>query len=171
MKMILILLALITSSLFSINSEAKEPQAISTTTVSFTAIDKNGKKIQLKDLLGKTVLLTFYKAGCTVCARDLKLMRDFYKNNVHNNFVLIGVNLDATKTEFDLYKRLVELTISKDQQFPLVWRFDKQHADSFGTISFDPTHFVISSSGQIIFKREGTFLPADWDNLWEQLGN
>lgn len=171
MKMILILLAILTSALFSINSEAKEPQTTSATTVSFTAIDKNGKKIQLKDFLGKTVLLTFYKAGCTVCARDLKLMRDFYRNNVHNNFVLIGVNLDTSKTDFDLYKRLVELTISKEEQFPLVWRFDKQHTDSFGSISFDPTHFVISSSGQLILKREGTFLSNDWDNLWEQLGN
>jgi hypothetical protein len=57
-------------------------------------------------------------------------MLDFYLNNMHKNFVLIGVNVDALKTDF-----------------------------------------VISSSDHLIFKREGTFLPSDWDNLWEQHGN
>lgn len=136
---------------------------------SLSGIDSNNKKINLQSYAGKTILVTFYKAGCIVCARDLKLLREFYRDNKHKNFVVIGVNLDTLKSEFDLYKRLIGLTVPQNQQFPLLWRNEPSYKDSFGTMPSDPTHFLIDSEGQLIFKREGTFLPQDWDNLWEHL--
>ncbi len=33
--------------------------------------DANGKKVQLSDFVGKTVLLSFYTSGCNLCTRDL----------------------------------------------------------------------------------------------------
>lgn len=136
---------------------------------SLSGIDSNNKKINLQSYVGKTILVTFYKAGCIVCARDLKLVREFYRDNKHKNFVVIGVNLDTLKSEFDLYIRLIGLTVPQNQQFPLLWRNEPSYKDSFGTMPSDPTHFLIDSDGQLIFKREGTFLPQDWDNLWEHL--
>jgi hypothetical protein len=144
----------------------KEPQKFS-----LQGIDGNGKKLDLADFLGKTVLVSFFTAGCSLCARDLKLMREFYVGNSKKNFVLLAVNIDQDMKDFETYNQLIALAIPVEQRFPTVWRNAPGHKDNFGTISRQPTHFVINAKNQFVFKREGTFQPADWDNLWESLGS
>lgn len=131
--------------------------------------DYRGKKIDLRDYAGKTILVSFYSAGCSVCARDLKLMREFYRDNNAKNFVLIGVNTDKTKANFDLYTQILAASIPKNQQFSLIWRGNADALTGFGQMNVDPSHYLISPQGQIILKREGTFKAEDWDNLWESL--
>ena len=132
-------------------------------------IDCRGTKINLHDHQGKTVLISFYSAGCSVCARDLKLMREFYRDNHGKNFVLIGVNTDKTQVDFLLYTKILSASIPKNQQFPLIWQGNAEHLDGFNTINSDPTHFLITPNGQLSFRREGSFRAEDWDNLWESL--
>ncbi len=133
--------------------------------------DIDGKKLDLANFLGKTVLVSFFTAGCSLCTRDLKLMREFYVGNAKKNFVLLAVNIDQDLKDFETYNQLIALTIPKEQRFPTVWRNASGHKDNFGTISRQPTHFVINAKSQLVFKREGTFQPTDWDNLWESLGS
>jgi len=132
-------------------------------------VDVNGKKIELTDFLGKTVLASFFTAGCNLCTRDLKLMREFYVSNSKRNFVLLGVNIDQNKDDFDEYNQLIALAVPKEQRFPMVWRNAPGHKDNFGVIIKQPTHFVINPKNEFIFKREGSFEPEDWDNLWTSL--
>ncbi|MBC3872232.1 peroxiredoxin family protein [Undibacterium flavidum] len=131
--------------------------------------DYTGKKIDLRNYAGKTVLVSFYSAGCSVCARDLKLMREFYRDNNAKNFVLIGVNTDKTRADFNLYTQILAASIPKNQQFPLIWRGNAEAITGFGQMNADPSHFLISPDGQISLKREGTFKAEDWDSLWESL--
>lgn len=131
--------------------------------------DYNGKKIDLRNYAGKTILISFYSAGCSVCARDLKLMREFYRDNNAKDFILIGVNTDKTQANFDLYTRILSASIPKNQQFPIIWRGNAEAITGFGTMNVDPSHYLISPDGQITLKREGTFKAEDWDNLWESL--
>jgi peroxiredoxin len=133
--------------------------------------DIAGKKIELTDFLGKTVLVSFFTAGCNLCTRDLKLMREFYVSNAKNNFVLLGVNIDQNKQDFEAYNQLIALAVPKDQRFPMVWRNAPGHKDNFGVISRQPTHFVVNPKNEFVFKREGSFEPDDWDNLWTSLKN
>jgi len=132
-------------------------------------VDTSGKKIDLKDFLGKTVLVSFFTAGCALCTRDLKLMREFYVGNSKRNFVLLAVNIDANQADYTSYSQVVALAVPKEQRFPMVWRNAPGHKDNFGTIVRQPTHFVINPKNEFIFKREGTFEPEDWDNLWTSL--
>jgi peroxiredoxin len=146
---------------------AREDKAVPVLTLQGT--DGSGKKIDLKDYLGKTVLVSFFTAGCALCTRDLKLMREFYVGNSKRNFVLLGVNIDDNKADFDSYNQLIALAVPKEQRFPMVWRNAPDHKDNFGPITRQPTHFVINAQNEFIFKREGTFQPDDWDNLWASL--
>lgn len=134
-------------------------------------IDANGKKLELTDFLGKTVLVSFFTAGCSLCSRDLKLMREFYVGNVKRNFVLLAINIDKEKKDFDDYNKFIALAIPKEQRLPTVWRNAPEHKDSFGVITREPTHFVINPKNQLVFKREGSFQPGDWDTLWESLSS
>jgi peroxiredoxin len=134
-------------------------------------VDVNGKKIELNDFLGKTVLVSFFTGGCNLCTRDLKLMREFYVANVKNNFVLLGVNIDQNKKDYDEYNQLIAMAVPKEERFPMVWRNAPEHKDNFGSITHQPTHFVINPKNEFIFKREGSFESEDWDNLRTSLKN
>lgn len=162
-----LLLCLATCALTSFPAAAQQAKVSPKLTLSGT--DYLGRKIDLRDYAGKTVLVSFYSGGCTVCARDLKLMREFFRDNSAKNFVLIGINIDKTKADFEMYTKIVAASVPKNQQFPLIWRGNTETLDGFGTISSDPSHFVIAANGQISLKREGTFKSEDWDNLWEIL--
>lgn len=131
--------------------------------------DSNGGKFDLKNYAGKTVLVSFYGAACTVCERDLKLMREFYRDNAAKKFVLVGVNIDKTKSDFETYAKIVALSTPKNQQFPLLWRGNLSSLEGFGMITTGPVHFVINSKGDLLLRRDGTFKGEDWDNLWESL--
>lgn len=166
-KLITFVSILCLSIVFSSNTIAQQLH----TPVQFELVGTgyNGKKIDLRELKGKTILISFYSAGCAVCARDLKLMREFYRDNNHKNFILIGVNLDKTKAEFDLYTQIVSAGIPKNQQFPMMWSGNAESIRGFGALSTDPIHFLIHADGNLSLKREGTLKAEDWDNLWELL--
>jgi len=140
-----------------------------TITQTLEGTDIYGKKINLTNYLGSTVLVSFFTSGCALCTRDLKLMREFYVGNSKRNFVLLGVNIDEKKSDFESYNHLIAQAVPTDQRFPMVWRNAPEHKDNFGTISRQPTHFVINHKNELILKREGTFQPEDWDDLWQSL--
>ena len=131
--------------------------------------DIYGKKLNLHDFSGMTVLVSFFTFDCDVCSEDLKLMREFYVRNSKNKFMLLGVNLDSNKKDLDDYNDLTTHAYPKDQRFPTVWRNAAGHKDNFGVINTQPTHFVLDHKAQLKFKREGQFQPNDWDNLWLSL--
>ena len=160
---------LLMSHLSSANPQGDVKSTVTNPSFTINSIDSSGKPFNLDKYRGKTVLVSFYSAGCSLCARDLKLMRDFYRDNMHKNFVLVAVNLETSRKDFDQYIRLINITIPQNQQFPIIWRNQQQHKDTFGEINTDPTHFLINSAGKLILKREGTFLADDWNNLWELL--
>jgi hypothetical protein len=114
-------------------------------------------------------LVSFFTAGCNLCTKDLKLMREFYVANKARGFVLLGVNIDEKKEDFTQYMNLISLSIPPDQRFPIVWRNTSGHKDSFGAIVRKPTHFVLDKAHNQVTRREGSFLPDDWDNLWTTL--
>lgn len=131
--------------------------------------DVSGKKINLRDFSDMTVLVSFFTFDCALCSDDLKLMREFYVRNSKNKFMLLGVNLDSNKKDLDDYNDLTTHSYPKNQRFPTVWRNAPEHKDNFGTITTQPTHFVLDHNNQLKFKREGKFQPGDWDNLWLSL--
>jgi len=136
---------------------------------SMIGTDSDGRPFDLANYAGKTTLVSFFTAGCTLCSHDLKLMREFYVGNRNKNFALIGVNVDAKKEDYVEYAHLISLTIPADQRFPLIWRNAPDHADTFGPVSRQPTHFVLNKDLELVFKREGTFQPQDWDQVWAKL--
>jgi cytochrome oxidase Cu insertion factor (SCO1/SenC/PrrC family) len=131
--------------------------------------DYKGTKISLDDYAGKACLVSFFSFECEVCFEDLRLMREFYLGNKQRNFMMIGVNVDAKKDTFMEYVNLIELTIPKEQRFPIVWRNAPGYQDSFGPIVKKPTHFVLSKAHRRVLRREGKFRPDDWDDLWTSL--
>ncbi|WP_373975530.1 peroxiredoxin family protein [Chitinibacter sp. SCUT-21] len=133
----------------------------------------SGKAVNLAQVRAKdqTVLLVFFKAGCTTCVYNFKLIREFYKANKASRFNVLGIGLDSKPELFRSYAELVRATTPKDEQFPLLWRPDSVHQDSFGELKNDSTVFVIGKNGEITLTREGVIQDADWDEIWTSLQN
>lgn len=136
---------------------------------SMIGIDSDGRPFDLSSYAGKVTLVSFFTAGCNLCTHDLKLMREFYTDNRAKNFSLVGVNVDAKKEDYVEYAHLISLTIPEKQRFPLIWRNSPDHADTFGPVTRQPTHFVLNKDLELVLRREGTFQPQDWDQVWSKL--
>jgi peroxiredoxin len=129
----------------------------------------NGKSVNLSQYKNQTVLLVFFSTGCNTCVYNFKLIREFYKANKASHFGVIGVGLDKKPSQFHSYAQLVNATTPKNEQFPLTWRLDPAHQDSFGEMKNDSTVFVIGKNGEISLKREGVIKDDDWDEIWTSL--
>jgi hypothetical protein len=129
-------------------------------------IDAGGRPVRLADYKGKACLISFFTSGCNICIYDLKLMREFNKDNRNKDFVMIGVSLDEQRSDYLEYTNLIGLSVPPAQRFPLLWRKAPEHRDSFGPISQMPTHFALNKSHQLALTRKGFFRSEDWDDLW-----
>lgn len=134
-----------------------------------TGTDSDDKPLSLDSFAGQVCLVTFFTADCSLCTKELKLMREFYMNNRKRHFTMIGVNLDESQKDFTEYMKLISLSIPANSRFPIVWRNAPGHKDSFGPISRKPTHFMLDKAHNQLLRREGSFLPGDWDDLWTHL--
>lgn len=147
---------------------AKAPATPSVFLLNGTDID--GKSINLQNYTGKACLVSFFTAECIPCTNDLRLMREFFGANSSRNYVNIGVNMDVERAAIAEYVALLKKTIPAEQHSPIVWRNAKGHNDNFGAIASQPTHFVLNKEHKLVKRREGIFRPADWDDLWTDLG-
>lgn len=129
--------------------------------------DTAGEPLRLDELArGRVALVSFFSAGCALCTHELRLMREFWGANRDKPFVLLGVNLDERASDVRDYASLLATTVPAVQRFPIVWRGAPGHRDSFGAIVRRPTHFVLDRQQRPVLRREGAFLPTDWDDLW-----
>lgn len=131
--------------------------------------DSAGKPVMLSDFADKVCLVSFFTAGCALCGNELRLMREFHTANRERGFVLLGVNLDEKREDFMSYIKLLNVSIPAEQRFPIAWRSASGHQDNFGPITRKPTHFVLNRQHLQVLRREGTFQPTDWDDLWTSL--
>ncbi|MBC3933992.1 redoxin domain-containing protein [Undibacterium sp. CY7W] len=78
----------------AVPAAAKEPLI-----ARFQLQDSSGQRIDSSQFAGKTVLVSFFTSGCNLCARDFRLMREFYVGNAKRNFVQLGISLDQPGSE------------------------------------------------------------------------
>ena len=120
----------------------------------FSGTDQNGSTVQLKDFIGKKVVLFFYpKAstpGCTAEACDLQNNMDRF---LAQNYQVIGVSADSQK-------RQLNFAMKNNLQYPLIADEDKIIINAYGVWGpkkfmgreFDGIHrttFIIDEKGYI----------------------
>ena len=120
----------------------------------FSGTDQNGSTVELKDFIGKKVVLFFYpKAstpGCTAEACNLQNNMDRF---VAQNYQVIGVSADSQK-------RQLNFAMKNNLQYPLITDEDKIIINAYGVWGpkkfmgkeFDGIHrttFIIDEKGYI----------------------
>ncbi|MEK6407585.1 MAG: redoxin domain-containing protein [Acidobacteriota bacterium] len=72
---------------------------------SFAVKSHTGGELSLEKLRGKVVLLDFWASWCLPCRRDIPEIKTILQKFGGEQFVMIGINLDSNRPEFDAYMK------------------------------------------------------------------
>lgn len=121
----------------------------------FTALDLQGNKAALNDLISqKPVLLIFWATWCGYCAKELPDLKTFTKNRQNQIQVVTIASGEVKSTVNDYVKE-------KDVNFMMLLDEKKEIWNTY-LVRGTPSHFLINKQGEIV-----TMLPglASLDNL------
>jgi len=120
----------------------------------FTLNDSNGKKISLKDLLGKKVVLYFYpKDNTSGCTKEACDFRDAHPDFKKYNSVILGVSADSEKSHQGFAGKFkLPFTLLSDPEKVVIQKYDVWKEKSlYGKkyMGIERTTFVIDEKGKI----------------------
>jgi peroxiredoxin len=119
-------------------------------TVTFTTI--TGKKIELAQLRGHPVIITFWATDCAGCIKEIPHLIELY-----NQFHPKGLEIIAVAMYYDLPSHVVAMTNARQLPYNVALDLTAEHAMAFGQVRLTPTTFLISATGNIVFQKTGTF--------------
>lgn len=115
----------------------------------FELTDLNGKKVQLKDFRGKTVMINFWASWCDPCKEEVPYINQAYESVKDKNIVILGVNY--AESHFAV-QNFVE---QYHMKFPVLLDENKDVVNAYG-VGPIPTTFFIDKNGKVIDKVVGT---------------
>ena len=114
---------------------------------SFATNDIDGKKLKLKDLLGKTVVLNFWFIGCPPCRMEmpaLNKLTEKYKNDPNVVFIAIALDDERSLRDFLKTSRFGYHVVSDGRDYANLYR-----------IHLYPTNLVLDKEGKVVFSSVG----------------
>lgn len=156
-------LLLISSSLLIMAQEETTFVKLSDPVPSFEFEKSPGKTMNINDLKGKTVLITFFATWCGPCRKELPLIQsDIYNKYKKNpNFELIILGREHTWNEVNKFKEANKFTM------PFYPDPDRKVYSKFAG-QYIPRNFLISPDGKILFSSIG-FEEKDFKKLKEMI--
>lgn len=130
---------------------------------SFAFEKSPGKAINIIDLKGKTILITFFATWCGPCRKELPLIQsDIYNKYKKNpNFELIILGREHNWNEVNKFREANKFTMPfyPDPERKIYSKFAGQYI---------PRNFLISPEGKILFSSIG-FEEKDFKKLKEMI--
>lgn len=109
-----------------------------------------GDKIQLNDLRGKPVLITFWATTCPGCLKEQPHLVELYKKLHPRGLEIIGIAMS-----YDPPNQVIALQQKRGLPYTIALDIDGSAARSFDDVRLTPTSFLISPEGKIVFKKIG----------------
>lgn len=108
----------------------------------------DNKNISLKNLKGKVVYLDFWASWCDPCRKSFVWMNDMHARYDGKNFIIVAVNLDASKSDAAkfLKKVPVNFDIAYDPEGSVAAKYN---------LKAMPTSYLIDKNGQLAFAHKG----------------
>ena len=116
--------------------------------VTFTTLE--GEKLDMGELRGRPVLVTFWATTCPGCLKEMPHLVELYEELGAAGFELIGVAMS-----YDPPNRVVELSAERQLPYPIALDLDGALAAAFGNVMLTPTSFLIDPDGRIVKHKIG----------------
>lgn len=152
---LLLILAFISKDLLK-HLDSKAPDE------TFTTI--KGKNIALKELRGKSVIVTFWATDCPACIKEIPDFIDLYKQ-YHKQ----GLEIIAVAMYYDPPNHVVTLTEERQLPYDVALDLKAEHAQAFGDVQLIPSTFLIAPDGSFALKKTGAVDPVEIKALIEKL--
>ena len=103
----------------------------------------DGKQIDLSDLRGKVVIVTFWATWCDPCREELPLLSRYAQAHADNGLVVLGFSLDEPD-QLDQVR-----SMASSLSFP-VGLLGDPHVPGYGRIWHLPVSFTIDRRGRLV---------------------
>jgi len=122
-----------------------------------------GNKIDLKQLQGNPVIVTFWATNCATCIQEIPHLIKLYQQ-----FHPQGLEIIAVAMYYDPPNHVLSMSKAKQIPYPVALDLTANHAKAFGKIQYTPSTFLISPTGEIVMKKTGLL---DIDSLQQRIKN
>lgn len=110
----------------------------------------DGRELQLANLQGRPVLVTFWATTCNSCISEIPHLIALYDELAPQGLEIIGITMD-----YDPPNRVLALRKARNIPYPVVLDIQAEAARAFGDVRLTPTSFLIAPNGQIAHQRTG----------------
>lgn len=140
---------LLSFSVFAYSNNGTKPLA-----KNFTGTTLNGTAINLADLRGKVVVVSFWTTRCAICAAELPKLNKLAASYNGKNVVFIGLTTDnEAKVKDYLRKKPFNFNILPNS-FGILLKYANHDGSGNVNMGF-PTHFLINQKGEIELRTNG----------------
>ena len=122
-----------------------------------------GEAVELAELRGKPVLVTFWATTCPGCMKEIPHLVE-----LHEDFHDRGLSIFGVAMAYDPPNQVVEFTESRGLPYRIALDIEGKVAQAFGDVMLTPTTFLIAPDGRIVMHKIGRF---DTDKVRSMIRN
>ena len=153
MKKIPILITIIALSAFPLGKETSE-ELRSLPNVKIKTL--KGKKISSKKITeDKFTMMSFWATWCVPCLKEMKELEIMHHKYSENNFQVIGISIDDSKTA----RKITTILNSKKITYPVYLDSQQKFFGQFNSEAL-PFSLLVSPEGKILWEHSG-YIPGD----------
>ncbi len=116
--------------------------------VRFSTLD--GRSINLAELRGRPVLVTFWATTCTSCMKEMPHLISLYRELAPRGLEIIGVAMS-----YDPINDVIALSKNRQIPYPIAHDTHNKAALAFGDVRLTPTNILIAPDGRIVQQNIG----------------
>lgn len=109
-----------------------------------------GEELQLSELRGQPVLLTFWATTCPGCLAEMPHLIE-----LHHELAAKGLQIIGVAMSYDPPNQVATLVNKRQVPYHIALDVDGQVARAFGDVRLTPTTFLISPEGRIVRQKIG----------------
>lgn len=153
------------SLLFAVTVSAQQNLQIGQAAPNFAAQSIDGQMVNLTDLQGKVVVLTFWSTKCAICHSEIPKLNQVVDRHKGKEVVFLALTMEhESKVNLYLKRNPFNYTILTDG-FGVVLKYANMSKDGSINMGF-PSYFLINKQGAIGLRAEGW---DKWQNLDAQI--
>jgi peroxiredoxin len=106
--------------------------------------------INLKELQGRPILLTFWSSDCPDCMREIPHLKTLYQELSPNGLAIVSVSV-----YWDEPERLRTVVVNQNIPYSVIYDANKVMYRAVKGYGFTPTSFLINPQGRVVMKMIG----------------